>query len=85
MRLICGLCHDLRFGDLASDLFVQTIRDHLALPCEWLRELWARLRAHGSIQLSKGACRGPSKVDARLYADRIRYVLTSYHFPHGLG
>ena len=31
MRLICGLCHDLRFGDLASDLFVQTIRDHLAL------------------------------------------------------
>jgi hypothetical protein len=31
MRLICGLCHDLRFGDLASDLFVQTIREHLAL------------------------------------------------------
>jgi hypothetical protein len=31
MRLICGLCHDLRFGDLASDLFVKTVRDHLAL------------------------------------------------------
>jgi hypothetical protein len=31
MRLICGLCHDLRFGDLARELFVQTIRDHLAL------------------------------------------------------
>jgi len=31
MRLICGLCHDLRFGDLAADLFEQTIRDHLAL------------------------------------------------------
>ena len=31
MRLICGLCHDLRFGDMVSDLFAQTIRDHLAL------------------------------------------------------
>ena len=31
MRLICGLCHDLRFGDLARELFLQTIRDHLGL------------------------------------------------------
>ena len=31
MRLICGLCRDVRFGDLVPDLFRQTIRDHLAL------------------------------------------------------
>jgi hypothetical protein len=31
VRLICGLCHDLKFGDMAPDLFTQTIRDHLAL------------------------------------------------------
>jgi hypothetical protein len=31
VRLICGLCHDLRFGDLARELFVRTIRDHLGL------------------------------------------------------
>jgi len=31
MRLICGLCHDLKFGDMVLDLFTQTIRDHLAL------------------------------------------------------
>ena len=31
MRLICGLCSDLRFGDLMPELFTQTIRAHLAL------------------------------------------------------
>jgi hypothetical protein len=31
MRLICGLCHDLKFGDTVPGLFAQTIRDHLAL------------------------------------------------------
>ena len=31
MRLICGLCRDLKFGDMVPDLFTQTIRDHLAL------------------------------------------------------
>jgi hypothetical protein len=31
VRLICGLCNDLKFGDMVPDLFTQTIRDHLAL------------------------------------------------------
>ena len=31
MRLICGLCRDLKFGDMVPDLFTQTIRNHLAL------------------------------------------------------
>jgi hypothetical protein len=68
MRLICGLCHDLCFGDLEGKLFVQTIRDHLALHRRAGEDPLTRLLSPTSFVLVKrGEPNGYLEIGERKY------------------